>query len=225
MSRLHVVFDLDDTLYPERQFAISGFKAASRWAEAEFGVKDLHVEMTQLLDSGMLGRLFARVLERHVPDHEPHHVQAFHEAYRRCDPDLTLFDDARHALDHFEALGPIGLITDGTLIMQQKKVGALGIAPRFAKIVYTDELGANRAFFKPHARAFEIMEAALGKPGDRYVYVGDNPAKDFIAPNARGWTTVQVVRDGGIHDATRVVEGGTARHRITSLIELPSLLV
>ena len=37
MSGLVLVFDLDDTLYPERQFALSGFTAAGRWAEAELG--------------------------------------------------------------------------------------------------------------------------------------------------------------------------------------------
>ena len=33
MSHLVLVFDLDDTLYPERQFALSGFQAAGRWAK------------------------------------------------------------------------------------------------------------------------------------------------------------------------------------------------
>lgn len=225
MSRLHVVFDLDDTLYPERQFAVSGFKAAGRWAEAEFGVKGLADEMIHMLDNGMLGKIFPTVLGRHVPDHTPEHVQQFHNAYRACVPELTLFPDGAHALDYFGALGPIGLITDGTLMMQQKKVGALGIAPRFAKIVYTDSLGENRAYFKPHPKPFEVMETALGKAGDRYVYVGDNPAKDFVAPNARGWTTVQIRRDiGGIHDATRKVPGGDAQHQIKALTELPRVL-
>jgi hypothetical protein len=35
MSDLVLVFDLDDTLYPEREFALSGFRAAGRWAAAE----------------------------------------------------------------------------------------------------------------------------------------------------------------------------------------------
>ena len=27
-------------------------------------------------------------------------------------------------------------------------------------------------------------------PANRYVYVGDNPVKDFVAPNELGWMTV-----------------------------------
>lgn len=224
MTPLHVIFDLDDTLYPERQFAVSGFKAAARWAEAELGVKGLDAIMIDMLDRGMLGKIFPTVLAQHAPHHTPEHVKQFHAAYRACEPDLTLFPDAQHALDHFGAKAPIGLITDGTHTMQLRKVSALGIAPRFKHIVYTDTLGPDRAYFKPHAKPFEVMAATLGAPGDRFVYIGDNPSKDFVAPNAMGWTTVQIVRSGGIHDSNRVAPGGEPQHRIQSLSELVSLL-
>ena len=58
MSGLVLVFDLDDTLYPERQFALSGFTAAGRWAAAELGIAGLAADMTRLLDGGHLGALF-----------------------------------------------------------------------------------------------------------------------------------------------------------------------
>ena len=50
-------------------------------------------------------------------------------------------------------------------------------------------------------------------------------SKDFVAPNARGWTTVQIERDvRGIHDAKKRVPGGDAQHQITSLRQLPRVL-
>lgn len=224
MSRLRVVFDLDDTLYPERQFALCGFRACGVWAKTQFGVDGLGEEMTRLLDTGMLGKLFKTVLETHVPGHTPEHLVALREAYRGAVAELTLFEDAVWALDHYAGKGPLALITDGTHTVQRKKVTALALEPRFREIVYTDALGEERAFAKPHPMAFERIAAALGEPGDRFVYIGDNPLKDFVAPNAMGWTTVQIVRDGGIHDATRVAEGGAAQHRITSLTALPEIL-
>lgn len=224
MSRLRVAFDLDDTLYPERQFALCGFRACGEWAKAQFGVDGLAEEMTRLLDTGMLGKLFKMVLESHVPDHRPEHLVALREAYRGAAAELSLFDDAHWALEHYAAKGPLGLITDGTHTVQRKKVTALALEPRFHEIVYTDALGEDRAYFKPHPMAFERVAAAIGVPGDRFVYVGDNPVKDFVAPNAMGWTTVQVVRDGGIHDVTKVIDGGAPQHRIRSLSELPDIL-
>jgi putative hydrolase of the HAD superfamily len=225
MSRLVLVFDLDDTLYAERQFALCGFRAAAAWAKAELGLDGLDADMTRLLDAGHLGRLFALALEERLPGrHAPEHVKSLIAAYRACEPELTLFDDARWALDHYAGGGPLGLITDGTHAMQLKKVRALTLEQHFKEIVYTDLLGKGRAFAKPHPRSFEMMELALADPGGRYVYVGDNPAKDFVAPNARGWITVQVVREGAIHDATRAVSGGAPRHTITALTELPGVL-
>lgn len=228
MATLKVVFDLDDTLYPERQFAMAGFRAAARWAQTELGLADLHTDMSRLLDEGHLGRLFRLVLEQRKPDHLPEHAEALIAAYRSSHPEpgeLTLFEDAAKALERYAAHGPIGLITDGSHVMQHKKVRALDLEHRFHSIVYTDALGEGRAYFKPHPRAFEVMQDALARrPGDRMVYVGDNPSKDFVAPNALGWTSVWINRGGGIHAGVAVAAGGEPHHEIASLDDLTKLL-
>ena len=97
------------------------------------------------------------------------------------------------------------------------------LAPRFRHIVYTSALG-GRQFSKPHPLAYERMEAALGEPGDRFVYVGDNPAKDFVVPNQRGWISVQVDRPLRIHARAATAPGGAPQHVIASLADLPALL-
>jgi putative hydrolase of the HAD superfamily len=223
MSSLKLVFDLDDTLYPERMFAMSGFRAAAAWAERELAVSGLYEPMLRLLDADHLRRLFHIVLAEHAPDHRTEQLDAFIDAYRSHAPEIALFEDAHAALEHFGALGPLGLITDGMVEVQAAKVQALGLEPRLQHIIYTDGLG-GRAFSKPNPKAFELMREALGSPGDRFVYVGDNPAKDFVAPNALGWITVQVVRPGGIHDGSKIAEGGRPQHRISTLDELSAVL-
>ena len=225
MSRtnLRVVFDLDDTLYAERDFAISGFHAASTWAQARFGTPDIASEMTELLDSGHLGKLFQLSLGKHAPGHSEDDLSAFIDEYRSHLPALQMFPDAVGALEHAAQFGPLGLITDGTEWVQRNKVKALGIEPRFTHLIYTSSLG-GRAFHKPHPRAYELMEAALGHHNAHFVYVGDNPAKDFVVPNARGWTTVQVVRPSGIHDHTAIAPGGEPGHQIDDLSQLAALI-
>lgn len=225
MARLRMIFDLDDTLYPEREFALCGFRAAARWAKSALDIDDLDADMTRLLDAGHLGRLFGMALEERLPGgHTAEHAAALLAAYRNAEAVLQLFPDADWALQHYAALGPLGLITDGTHAMQLKKVRALALEPRFRHIVYTDTLGKGRAFAKPHARSFQLIASLLPEPGWRFVYVGDNPAKDFVAPNALGWITVQVLRDGGIHDARRSVPGGAPHHCVRALTELPRIL-
>jgi len=229
MSRPILVFDLDDTLYPERQFAVSGFQAAGRWAEAALGIEGLAGDMTRLLDQGHLGQLFAMALAARLPDHTPEHLAALVEAYRNHEPELALFEDAGWALGQLAGQAKLGLITDGTHRVQARKVAALGIAHHFHAIIYTDALG-GRAFHKPHPKSYEMIEqtlAALGPIGaGRFVYIGDNPAKDFVVPNARGWTSVMVARPGHtrVHARAEVAAGGAPQHTVASLTELPTLL-
>lgn len=220
---LRIIYDLDDTLYPERSFALSGFRAAGAWAQREWGIDGVAGELTSLFAAGHLGAVFKLALQRHRPQHSDDDLVRFIDAYRNHEPDIELFDDAVAALEHSQAYGPLGLITDGTHWVQRNKVQALGIAVRFHTIIYTGALG-GRDFHKPHPRAFEMMESALATPQALFVYVGDNPAKDFVSPNARGWASVQVLRDGGIHDAQAVVDGGAAEHTIDSLAELGPIL-
>ncbi len=223
MPRLHLVFDLDDTLYPERQFAISGFRACEQWLEQNHGVTGVVDDMTRLLDAGHMRSLFEITLEKSIGPYDEAQIKAFIDVYRLHPPEIALYDDAHHALDHFESLGPIGLITDGQEEVQSSKVRALGLEPRFAHIIYTHALG-GRQFSKPHPGSFERMEAALGEAGDRFVYVGDNPAKDFVTPNVRGWISVQIHRDMRIHHRAVTADGGAPQHEIHALTDLPDLL-
>ncbi len=225
MSHPILVFDLDDTLYPERQFAQSGFRAAGRWAEVSLGLAGLAKEMEDLLDAGELGSLFGTALARRLPGHSAEQLAGLVQAYRDHEPELELFADASWALRHFAARGKLGLITDGSHRMQARKVAALGIAGHFQAIVYTDALGGRR-YFKPHPEGYCAIERALGSAADEFVYIADNPAKDFVVPNARGWISVMVARPGHrrIHAAAATAAGGAPQHAIESLAELPALL-
>ena len=224
MRELTVIFDLDDTLYPERQYALSGFRAAARWARETLQAPDLYDDLVTHLDEGHLGRVFKMALEKHVPDHSPDDLTGFVNAYRRNEPELELdlFSDARWALDHYGGIARLGLITDGDLNSQQRKVSVLGIADRFSQIVYTGAFGPG--FRKPHPRGFDEIQDALGGHAQDFVYVGDNPGRDFVAPNNKGWRTVWVVRPGGIHDGTPVADGGEPQKTVHSLHDLPEAL-
>jgi putative hydrolase of the HAD superfamily len=202
MATTHLVFDLDDTLYPERQWALGGFAAAGDYARRIWGVEGVGERLTALLDAGHLGAAFKIALTEAKPDHTDDDLKAMVSAFGAHAASLALFDDAARALDRY-AGHSLGLITDGHDKTQAKKIGALALSPRFASIVLTGALGPDRAFHKPHPKAFEMTQHAMRRSAnDRFVYIGDNPAKDFIAPNAMGWLTVLVDRPA--HRGTRI---------------------
>jgi putative hydrolase of the HAD superfamily len=234
MGKLCLVFDLDDTLYAERDFAVSAFGAVGRWAQTEWGVAGLDDELTTLLDQGYLGQLFSMALKARRPDHAAADLAAMRAIYQSHVPEtLPLFDDARRILDELEHRPDVrlGLITDGTATVQAAKIFALGIGDKFDQAILTgtlDNTPGDRAYYKPHPLAFELMEAALGVPGDRLVYIGDNPAKDFQAPNRLGWTTVQIDRPDQratrIHRGATPLPAGNATHIIPSFDALAPII-
>jgi putative hydrolase of the HAD superfamily len=229
MPRTHLIFDLDDTLYPERDYAIGGFRAAAVWARGELKAEVDADYMAHLLDTGHLGHLFAMTLKAAKPDYTAADLKAFIRAYGRQTPSLRLFDDAAAALAHWETRALLGLITDGHAPTQLAKISALALRPRFQEIIATGSLGPDRQFHKPHPRAFEMIQASIGTRGDRYVYIGDNLEKDFVAPNALGWKTVCIDRPAQrahrIHKNKLAPPGGVPHETIHDLRQLEKLLV
>jgi putative hydrolase of the HAD superfamily len=220
-----LVFDLDDTLFAEREFVLSGFVAVDRWLQEERAITGFAAEAGRLFASGIRGRVFDEALHRLRVEGGADPIQQMVEVYRAHEPRLTLLPEAEWVLESYRGLLRLGLITDGYARTQRNKVAALGIGGRFDSIVYTDDLG--RANWKPSPVPFRLMMDRLGCAGEECVYVADNPAKDFIAPNGLGWQTVQIRRAGGEYGGTPVSEvepSHRARCVISSLLELRTIL-
>ena len=71
MSGLVLVFDLDDTLYPERQFALSGFAAAGALGRGQLGIAGPGGRHDAPARRGHLGQLFRIALAASCPDTRP----------------------------------------------------------------------------------------------------------------------------------------------------------
>ena len=82
----------------------------------------------------------------------------------------------------------------------------------------------GRECWKPSPAGFRAVRETLGQADAACAYVADNPAKDFVAPNALGWRTVQLLCAGQIHSANPAPEAGRAQTTIASLDELESVL-
>ena len=213
-----VVFDVDDTLYLERDYVCSGFRALETWALRRLGVGGFSHVAWEIFESGGRGDVFDRALVRIGVDPEPALVYEAVQVYRTHTPMIRLLDDARDCLDRLLGRVVLAAITDGPEASQRAKVEALDLRHWCSRVVLTEMLGCP----KPHPRAFESVEAATGVRGDACVYVGDNPRKDFAGPKHCGWRTVRIRRTGGLHTGVEAVHCGTADadHEIRSLASL-----
>ena len=201
------VLDLDDTLYLERDFVASGFRAV----EGATGIPGLSKAAWELFEEGVRGNTFDRALDRLGVDGD---VPRMVQIYRDHHPSIALQPDALRFLARVDRLC---LISDGPCETQTNKLHALAIDARFESRILTGRWGPG--YSKPHPRAFFETERRLGQ--GPYVYVGDNPAKDFEAPRRLGWKTIRVRRKKGLYAA---VGGKEADWTVETLDEVERLL-
>jgi putative hydrolase of the HAD superfamily len=199
MRRL-VAFDMDDTLYLERDYVRSGFAAVGEWARRELGLQDLGDRAWAAFEAGVRGRIFDEVLDACGVRDDASVVPRLVDVYRSHAPAIELLDDVRAWLAAPPTGVALAVVTDGPLASQQAKAEALGLASWAHPIVFTEALGPGRG--KPHPAAFERVEAATGLAAAACAYVADNPGKDFTGPRRRGWRTVRVRRTGSLHAGT-----------------------
>ncbi|MET8100673.1 HAD family hydrolase [Streptomyces sp. NPDC005236] len=129
----------------------------------------------------------------------------------------TLFPDVLPALDTLVASHRHAVLSNSSLLVQDRKLRVLGVHDRFEAILCAAELGVS----KPAAAAFHAACEALDLPPHRVAYVGDHPEIDGRGAADAGLLSVWIDR-GGVHGAGR--DGGTGPHRIGSLAELPAIL-
>lgn len=173
------VFDLDDTLYKEADYHSSGVLAVISKVASLYGVDPKPLLQKGILDSekdlwGCLCRglkLPESVKESLLWEYRLHAPSIFLDKLTKD----TLFWLQEHAAG-------LAILTDGRAITQRLKIAALGLS--HLPIYISEEHDS----LKPEpARFLKIQEGAYGK---RFVYIGDNPAKDFLAPNQLDWTTI-----------------------------------
>jgi putative hydrolase of the HAD superfamily len=193
-----IVFDLDDTLYPESAFVLSGFRAVAAWAHTHLGIdkEEGLFQLCTLFEQGFRGNTFNIWLEQcgfgALADGI---VPLLVEVYRQHQPDIEPFPEVPHVLVHLHPFFSLGLVSDGDLGMQQRKWRALGLSDFFDAVVFSDYWG--RGAWKPSTTPFLAVLDLLGVAPDAGVYVGDNPIKDFLGANQIGMTTVWVRRSQG----------------------------
>ncbi len=211
-----VIFDLDDTLYPERAYAFSGFAAvAAAFNDLLGDPSETTEQMQQLFDSKHRRRVFNELLDRRGLPGDQQLIDRMIETYHTHRPTITLHPDADRILTQLRGRCKLGLISDGPSISQWAKIDALGLRSRLDEIIITSDLDPDHA--KPHPAAFEQMAKRLDVQPDQCAYVADNPAKDFIAPNALGWTTIQITRPDGIYTGVCATAVARAKHIVDTL--------
>jgi len=183
MKNKYIIFDLDDTLIYEIDY-----------------LKSAYLEISQTLEKQSYDSLFSdifsmyqkreNVFEFLVSKYPAFTKEKFLEMYRSHLPKIHLDNEVKNILQQCKVNGyKLGLITDGRSITQRNKLKALEIENVFDLIIVSEEFGST----KPDERNFKVfMENYI----DEYIYIADNPQKDFVTPNKLGWKSICLLDKG-----------------------------
>ena len=128
----------------------------------------------------------------------------------------VLFTDAAQTLASLRASGlKLGLITNGSVRMQSRKLECLGLSPMFDTILISDAEGIS----KPDPRIFShALERLNAKPAHA-VFVGDHPEVDVAGARAAGMQAIWR-RDRSV---SRTVEADAVIEELGDLLTLLGL--
>lgn len=183
-----VIFDLDDTLYSEKQYIRSGYKMIGEF----LGDVNAAGRMWSLFEQGKPAVDF--YLQETGRTGEKEKCLAL---YRSHKPDITLYDGAAELIGKLKEKGiKVGIITDGRPEGQKNKIEALGL--EVDDVIITDELGGAQ-FRKPNDTAFRLMKDRWKLPYESMVYIGDNADKDYQAPEQLGMRFLLYENNDGLY--------------------------
>lgn len=186
--KIFVAFDLDDTLYKEIDFLRSAYREIARKVEAETSLHGVYENMMQVYQSGE--DVFQNLVDQTRGAVSKDELL---EMYRNHIPDIHLNEDAKACLESLYKAGvPMGIITDGRSYTQRNKIKALGLEKWIPdeNWIISEEIGSE----KPDQRNYLVVEHKY--LGYEYIYVGNNPKKDFKGANELVWLTICLLDSG-----------------------------
>ncbi len=212
---VHLVFDLDDTLYPEFDYARSALQFVGTMVEAAFATNEAKAFLLQAFENGerdAIGGLWAHF---NLPKVAQKDIIAAMRGHR---PDIKLPRSSASLLDTLSEKGiEWSILTDGRSLTQRRKVEALELSG--ASGLYISE---ERGVSKPALKAY--TQIANDHPDmSEFWYIADNPIKDFVTPNALGWKTI-MLRDKGQNIHPQDIDIPKAFHAAVEIEDLIEVL-
>ena len=215
---LHLLFDLDDTLYPASVGLFPLVSARIRsYIERKLGLDEHQAREIQRRYWKHYGTSLRGLMVHHGLDPEPflefvHGVPV--EDHLKADADLRAILASLPGVRH--------VFTNGPESWARRVLATLAVDDLFER---TFDIASFGYVPKPNAEPYEVVTQALG-PQARIVLIDDSPAN--LAPaRARGWRTIWLRSPESVAGGTRglnVANPPDADHVVDRLDELPDVI-
>jgi 2-haloalkanoic acid dehalogenase type II len=200
IAPLVLSFDLDDTLWPIEPVMLAAEAAMWKWLREQHAhaMREHSIESVRAIrarvalkfpqrshDMTFLRHRAIMELFGEHPDAQSHADAAFEVFFRERNR-VTLFSDAREALERLQGHYRLFALSNGNADLQR-----CGLADFFEGHVTAVSAGAP----KPAARIFEQLVRVAGVRADQVLHIGDDPHADVTGAARAGLQAVWLNRD------------------------------
>ena len=164
-----LLFDLDDTLYPEKTYIYQGFFAVAKFLSMKTKSDTIktYLDLIKIFRMGSK-KVFDDLLNEYRLDIEPFSLI---NVYREAERKLYYYPEVPSALNYIRSLQiKLILLTNGDSETQRKKIKILGIEKYFDDIFVLDDFG--KEYWKPSILILDNIYNRYGKH-DKYVMIGN----------------------------------------------------
>jgi len=210
-----IVFDLDEVLYDEKTYVISGFRTVSEFLEKDEAIpKKIIFEYLKRRLKNCRERILNDLLDN-FRIYSQKNLKKCISVYRTHTPKIKLYSDAKDCLKRLKNY-PLYIVTDGNKIVQKNKIKALNLENHVKKTILTSNYGLRNS--KPSTFCFQkICDMEKTSPTN-LVYIGDDPHKDFVGLKREGFKTIRLFK--GRFKNERLSKEFEADYKIKSLKEI-----
>lgn len=180
LARTVVVFDLDDTLYPEANYVDSGVRHICAQIISLCGI-DCYgaIQVARLQDE----KLDWLSLACQLAGFKPSVKESLLWMYRVHLPNISLSKSCSGSLEKIQSVAlAVAVLTDGRTVTQKLKLASLGLS--HWPVYISEDYGSS----KPAPDRFQVIQRDF--PAEQYVYVADNVQKDFLGCKPLGWLCI-----------------------------------
>lgn len=187
-----ILFDLDNTLYDARKYFIGAFTVISEYLSGKYSIYQevIYNELVKLWEkkTSMHPHLFNDLL--YLFNINENEVEILVKIFNEYDGKLEPYPDAILTLQELKRrYYKLGVVTDGNVDRQKRKMELLGFRHFFDVIIYAKEIDSKSS---PHPY-FKALEELKTKPSNTF-YVADNPLIDFEGAKKAGMRTIRLLR-------------------------------
>jgi putative hydrolase of the HAD superfamily len=179
----YIFFDLDNTLYEEKNYILACYNEIAKFINKKTSISISSLDIYKIREKNGDRNVFQILLK----DYNIANInfQQLIDIYQSFNAPVQLYPNVRTVLLDLSKQYSLGILTNGGEKTQNNKINCLGIRCLFDNIIITGK-HLEKEFWKPHKSAFRLIFEFCSCNSLECIYIGDSYNNDVLGAKNAG---------------------------------------